>query len=212
MGALPPPPRGGFSEGFALVGYTAAALISGLALYAYLVLIEAHLVSDRLSPQPAQFAPLRLDPAITRDIRRRSKAFDRARRSGAEVTLRLSNDDINEWFAVTTEPQIYEERLRVQVVDRALAMRLSVPMDGYGFPGRYLNARLDLDLGYDGDGLRLVVEDAHVGGERLPPRLLDALRWLTAASRYVDIPGRRRTLRGVGSVRIRDDQLIIDSR
>ncbi len=173
---FPNPPRGMLIEGGALVFAALAALAFGLVLYAYLIAVEAHLVSDRFATAPATLPALALDDTAIADIRARSRRFDAERRAGKPATLTLDNTTINEWFAVTTEIETYRDRIRVQMQDDAMTVMLSVPLNDHGFRGRYLNGAVVMRPHYRDGTLRVALDSVRVGDDELPPRLMDAAR------------------------------------
>jgi len=195
----------------ALMGYTLASTVFGLILYAYLIGVELHLASDRLARAPERFTPLRLDESITREIRARAKAFDAARRAGKDMTLRIGNDQINQRFAATTDPGTYQDRIRLRMRDDIMTVKLSLPMDERGFPGRFFNGELELEAAYDEDGLQLDLREVLLGEAPLPPRLMDLLRVAAFALRFLPPDARHRKLRGLGRFNIQDSEFVTRS-
>lgn len=213
MSELPPPPRRVFAELIALAGHSVGAVLCAIMLYGYLLAVEAHLVADRLAQERADFAPLRLDDAQRRDILMRSRAFVAARRSGAETTLRIGNDEVNEWLAVTGAPPSFTRGVRLRMDDDRLRVRLSLPMDDYGFPGRYLDGEIAGTLAFDEQGLALTLATIEIGGEPLPPRLWQVANLLAASARLLS----RETVddklrRHLGRFRISDSHFVAQTR
>jgi len=209
---LPAAPRGFFTELAAAIGYALASLLSGLLLYAYLVAVELHVVSGFLGSEAVAFAPLQLTESRQRDIQRRRQAFVEARRRGVADTLSLDNDEINQWFAVIGSSQRDRDRVRLSMREDVLTARVSLPMQGWGFPGRFLNGEVGLRMVYQDGVLDVGVDGIEVGGQPLPPRTLDAVKVAVFVLSRVFRESQDRKFRNIGRFRITGGRFVAHSK
>jgi len=209
---LPAAPRGFFTELAAAIGYALASLLSGLLLYAYLVAVELHVVSDFLGSEAVAFAPLQLTESRQRDIERRRQAFVEARSRGVADTLSLGNDEINQWFAVVDGSERVRGRMRLSMHEDVITARVSLPMQERGFPGRFLNGEVGLRMVYEDGVLDIEVDRIDVGGQPLPPRLLDTAKGAVYVLSRVFRDAQDRKFRNIGQFRITGGRIVAHSK
>lgn len=124
-------------------------------------------------------------------------------------TLELTAEEINVLLREYPNPNSDFQWVHVEIVDDALRGEISMPLDEFNLPGRFLNGSGELLVTMMDGQLEVVLNSLEVDGKSLPIQLLSMLRDFNLARDVNNDTSVRRSLERIDSIVVRDGKLVI---
>lgn len=209
MNTTQPPKKG---PGCLLWGCLALCAI-GLAGVGCVGLVSYYAISSVrsiTSDSPSELPSVKLDPQNVADLDQRLTDYAEAIKQDQPAELVLTSADLNH---LITEDSDFENRVFIEIEGDQITAQASLPMDEIPlFSGRYLNARLSLNLQLENETLLVDVTDVAVEGVNIPAELKQSI--LTEMqdvnlSEEMDLNERNKLFAVATELEVKDSTLIL---
>jgi hypothetical protein len=124
-------------------------------------------------------------------------------------TLELSEEEINLLLREYPNGDNGLNWLQVDIVGDALRGEISLPLEDFSLPGRYLNGSGELVVSLDGGQIQVFLNSLEVDGQSLPIQALSMLRGYNLALEANQDLQVRNALERIESITVRDGKLVI---
>lgn len=195
---------------YGCLGLVVLALVGGIAAY-WAVNKVMTFVNDYTDDLPSELPVVEFAEAEAQALRDRVEQFGDVLEAGGDPPspLELSADDIN--ALVDSDPdwaQIGQVHVSIGPDDQ-LRGEVSIPLDDFGFEGRYFNGSVTLDVSLENGILIVRPSAAEVKGQPLPDEFIEALRTENMAKRAYEDPKIAAILQKLERIEVRDGKLVI---
>jgi hypothetical protein len=177
----------------------------GLVSY-YAISSARSITSDR----PSELPSVTLDPEKVAALDQRLTAYAEAIKEDQPTELVLTAADLNH---LIVEDSDFENRIFIEITGDEITAQASLPMDEIPFfSGRYLNARLSLNLELENETLLVDVTDVVIEGVDIPTELKQSIlaeMQDVNLSEELDPTERNQLLTVVNEIEVKDSTLIL---
>lgn len=206
---MPQPKKSGFP--WLLVGCLGAIAVVVFLVIAAVIAFRMVVGGfvDEYSDETAQEIPVStMTPEDYAALKERFDTFTQAVNQGTPVApLELTSDDVN--ALIQNDPNWSELKGHVHVAleDNLVGSTVSMPLESFGMPGRYVNGNARFSVFLRGGQLYVHIESLEVGGKTLPEAFLQGMRSENLAKEYNNDPQVRETLSKFESIDVADGVL-----
>ncbi len=189
-----------------LLFFAAAFLIGGYFGVRYVI------TSPDPRPIPAVTPPPLPSPGSTAptesaaEVQQRTDAFDAARERGEAASITYTAADINQLIAANRNSR---GKAFVTIENNVARVQMSIPLEKFGFRGRYLNGDFSVAASPDGDPRKLRVTESSLGGIDVPERILNYLIGSKSLHGYIEQYAGEYN---VSSCKIIDNKVVLETR
>lgn len=188
------------------------AVVGGILTYYGVRHFVGGMVEEYTDPAPAPLPVVEAPPGDGSAVVERVEAFAAAvERGESPPPLVLSGQDVNLLIEHHPEWRKLAGKVHVAIEGDQITARAALPLDelGWLFKGRYLNGTFAFRVELVQGRLVLFVDSADVNGRQLPDEIMNALRGRNLAEDANQDPDVRRALEKIGSIAVRDGNLVI---
>jgi hypothetical protein len=146
--------------------------------------------------------------ALDQRVEQFQESLEKESAEGFELVL--TADELN---ALIQKNEQLRGRIFVEIADGKISGQISIPTDGLpGGKGRFLNASATAEASFADGQLVVRLVDAEVRGEKVPDVVMQALAKENIAEEFTKDPDAAEFLRGIESMEIVEDRIILRSK
>lgn len=186
--------------------------LGGAAYYGYKVVVGklGEFVQEYTSDQPAVLPEEQLtNEEVSQTTARAKEFFSAVDSGGSPAPLVLTGKDINALIAGSPELAPLKDSIHVSVNGSDVSGEISLPLEEFGYAGRYLNGKATFSVQLIGENLDVRISELIVKGQPAPEAFMTAIQGQNLAENSKIKNEQTKVLDKIERLDIRDGKVII---
>ena len=181
--------------------------------YRYITGKLGEFVQEYTSDTPAVLPKENLTEEEIAQVNTRTQQFVSAVNSGQSADpLVLTGKDINALIAGSPDFAMFKDSVHVSISDSNVTGEISLPLDEFGYPGRYLNGKATFSVQIIGENLDVRISELVVKGQPAPDAFMSAIKGQNLAEDNKIKSEESKFLSKIQRLDVKDGKIIITPR